>query len=450
MGRGNWRRAAGLLAALLAPSSASGQATIIGNVSALADYLPNVPQPGSPDRPAAISELRLRAIADAQLDAKPWLRFRLAGAADGLLADRAGSVRDASVDALEAWIELAGARGDVRAGMSRIAWGRLDEIQPTDVINPIDVSRYLLEGRSEARIAVPLVRARFLPSDRLSIEGVLVPVFRPGRFDRLDEDSSPFNLFNDIPPPACMALAGVVCPERWTFERQEPAAGKLQGGARVSATTGRVDWSVSGWNGFVPFGLLDGPVYWAPATFLVEHPRYTMLGGDFETVIGKWAIRGEAAFFPDRPLQVENQARWFEGHAFEAGAGVDRRAGDFTLSGTILFRRTVTYTLRPIDPNFRGRSTFRDLYARAFNESVSLAAGFSRTFNRDRVETRLFSLVNLGDRAAFVRGVVAWKPADDLAIESTVGWFFGDGDDVITRFGDRDFAGVKLKYYFGR
>lgn len=434
------------LGAVAAPAWAQS-ASISGNVSALVDHLPNVPRPGAAGADA-VSELRLRAIVDAQVEAAPWLRFRFAGLADGLAADRGGSARGAAVDMLEAWAEVSGRRGDLRAGMTRLAWGRLDEVQPTDVINPIDVSRYLLDGRSEARLAVPLVRARLMPTDNITLEGVLVPWFRHGRFDRLDEETSPFNLLNDLPPPVCVALAGVVC-DRWHFERQEPDDGDLQGGARVSLTAGRVDWSVSAWNGIVPFGLLNGPLASAPPSFRLEHPRYAMFGGDFETVTGQWAIRGEGAFFPDRPVQVENEARWFKGDAFEAGAGVDRRAGDFTLSGTVLYRRTHGWIKTP-PSGFVGRVTFRDLYRETLHQSVSVVAGFSRTFTRDRVETRVFSLVNPEDRAGFVRGLLAWKPADDVAVETSVGWFIGDGDDVITQFGDRDFGYVRVKYYFGR
>ncbi len=213
----------------------------------------------------------------------------------------------------------------------------------------------------------------------------------------------------------------------------------MQGGARMSATTGRVDWSVSGWNGFVPFGLISGVSPSNPAALRLVHPRYAMLGADVETVIGQWALRAEAAYFPDRPMQVSNQPSLFEGNSLEAGAGVDRRAGDFTLSGTVLLRREDTLTQEA-----------SNLMRGDVRTSVSVVAGFSRTFNRDRVETRLFSLVNPGDRAAFVRGVLAWKPADDVAIETSAGWFAGEGDDVITRFGDRDFAYLRLKYYFGR
>jgi hypothetical protein len=439
---------AALLAALASPALAQS-ASLTGSVSALVDHLPNLPPPGTGTARHAATELRLRAVVDAQIAAAPWLRFRFAGLADGLAADRGETIGAAAADALEAWAEIAGSRGDLRAGMSRIAWGRLDEVQPTDVINPIDVSRYLLDGRSEARIAVPLVRARLFPSDRLTLEGVLVPVFRPGTFDRLDESTSPFNLLLDLPPPLATGCPpGALCAAAWRFDRDLPSAGAMQGGARLGVTTGRIDWSVSGWNGFVPFGIVEGS-HEHPGTLVLRHPRFIMYGGDLETVRGKWAIRGEAAWFPGKPGQDPATGLPFDGDSLEAGAGVDRRAGDFTLFGTLLYRwaeRPVLLSQSEPGPN----GAVLQLWGLRSRSSASLVAGFSRTFNRDRVETRVFSLINPDDRAGFVRGLLAWKPADDIAVETSIGWFIGEGDDVITRFGDRDFAYVRLKYYFGR
>lgn len=417
-----------------AASSAHAQSgSITGSISAVIDALPNVP------RSDVVGELRLRAIADARIDATPWLRFRLAGVADGLAADRNGTVRDARADALDVWVEASGARADIRAGVGRLTWGRLDEIQPTDVINPIDVARFLLEGRSEARLPVAFVRARFIPSERLTVEGVIAPFFRAGTFDRLDEPTSPFNLLRDIPAPACPP--GAPCPALWTFVRQAPEGGVWQGGGRVAVTTGRVDWSVSAWSGFTPFALVGGIEPSRPAALTLVHPRYTMYGADLETVTGKWAWRAEAAWFPDRTLQIENEPATFEGASFEGGAGLDRRAGDYTLSGTVLFRRS----------DVRARAMSTDLVYRSGTvQNVSLVAGFSRTYNRDRIETRVFTLVNPKDEAGFLRGVLSWKPVDDVAVETSIGWFMGEGDDVITRFGDRDFGYIRLKYFFGR
>ena len=419
-----------MIAALALPAMpVHAQTTsITGSVSAIVDHLPNAPA-------GAATELRVRALVDAAIDPAPWLRVRLAGVADGLAADRQGAVRDVAIDAREAWVEFAGRRGDLRAGAGRLTWGRLDEVQPTDVINPLDVATYLLEGRSEARLPVAFVRGRVFAGESLRLEGVIVPVFRRATFDRLDEASSPFNLLADLPPPPC--LPGFECAGEWSFARETPDAGRLQGGARLGVTSGRVDWSVSAWRGFEPFALVDGLA--GAFTLRQTHPRYTMLGADMETVTGPWAWRAEAAYFPGRSLQVEGESAVFEGDSLEAGAGLDRRAGDFTLSATVLVRRQDVAT----------RASAPDALAISVRTNVSLVGGFSRTYARDRFETRVFTLVNPEDRAAFLRGVLTWKPADDVVVESSVGWFAGEGDDVITRFADRDFVYLRMKYYFG-
>jgi hypothetical protein len=108
------------------------------------------------------------------------LRLTASGFAEGLLADRGGRVTDATAEAQELNAAFHARRFELTAGLGRVVWGRLDELQPTDVINPIDVSRFFFEGRSEARLSVPLVRARVFAGDRVSVEGVYVPFFRAG------------------------------------------------------------------------------------------------------------------------------------------------------------------------------------------------------------------------------------------------------------------------------
>jgi hypothetical protein len=157
--------------------SAMAQSAPTGYDSLLADHLPN--------RDA--TELRARVFAEQTVDARPWLRLVASGFVEGLIADRDGSVRDAVAEPQDLTATLRSKRFDVTAGFGRVVWGRLDELQPTDVVNPLDVSRVLLEGRSEARLAVPLVRATLYAGEHASIEGVYVPFFRRGRFDRLAE-----------------------------------------------------------------------------------------------------------------------------------------------------------------------------------------------------------------------------------------------------------------------
>jgi hypothetical protein len=77
---------------------------------------------------------------------------------DGLVADRNGSVNDFRVECGTPGWRFVAAAVDLRAGFGRLPWGRLDEVQPTDLINPLDTSRRLLDGRSDARRAVGFVR----------------------------------------------------------------------------------------------------------------------------------------------------------------------------------------------------------------------------------------------------------------------------------------------------
>ena len=112
-------------------------------------------------------------------------------------------VRAAILRVQEASARFTTSRFDLLAGVSRVVWGRLDEVQPTDVINPLDVSRFFFEGRSEARLPVALIRARAFLSEDATIEGVYVPFYRRGRFDQLDEPTSPFNIEAGASAPRC-------------------------------------------------------------------------------------------------------------------------------------------------------------------------------------------------------------------------------------------------------
>lgn len=383
-------------------SVAEAQSMPTGYVSVLVDYLPN----------RAATELRARAFVEQKADAGPRLRLVASGFVEGLIADRGEAVRDAVAEADELTATLRTKRFDLTAGFGRVVWGRLDELQPTDVVNPLDVSRFFFEGRSEARLAVPLVRATLFAGEHASVEGVYVPFFRRGRFDRLDEPASPFTLSPDLP-----------------FTDRSPArtARNAQGGARANLTSGRVDWSVSAYRGFRPFGI-----YTAAQPFIVEraYPRFTMIGGDFETVFGPWGIRGEVAAFTADAFQPPTPGPAPTGSSFDAGGGVDRRAGEYRVSGQVLFHRE-TYDA-----------------ARDSRTDVSLIVSADRTFSRQKYEGRLFGVYNPASGAAFVRGIARANLRDNLALEGSIGGFTGDGADNIGRFADSDFAYVRLKYFF--
>ena len=439
-------RAVGVSAAAASSENDQPRPDLVdGYVSIGTDYLPNI---------GDTLELRTRLFVERQVDAGPNVRFSFSGWAEGLIADRADSfrpeldgrsasaktVRDAVARPHEAYVDLRAGSIDLRAGLSNVVWGRLDEVPPSDVINPLDISRYLFEGRNEARLPVPLVRARWVGSETLTVEGVWVPLFRRARFDFLDEDSSPFNLLtdrdlcrDDAPcPPIPLEIA---------IDRREPARtlGHSQGGARVSATTRA--------RGLVGVGLsrlrvvrrrrrsIASPGPPSPLRLIETYPRFTMIAGDVEAVRGAWAIRGEAAAFVDRTFQPAEPSDGpgggvYEGHAIEAGGSVERKAGDYRINLAVLMERQIAA-------------------GDAFTETdVSLVMGAQRGFARDTRRVLLFGLWNMADSSGFLRSIGSWSLRDNLWLEGSVGWFLGEGTDTLSRFASRDFAYVKLKAYF--
>ena len=430
--------AAVCLAWLAAGPAHAQRGPVDGHVSIGVDHLANLDD---------TTELRARLFVERAWTSGSW-RLRGAALAEGLAADRDRTRRDGHLQIREATIAWSGGAFDIRAGVGTIVWGRLDEVQPTDVVNPLDASKYLLDGRAEARLPVTHVRARWFAGEAAAVEAVWVPFFRRGRYDVLDEASSPFNLTND----AARCTPGPSCPPVASFQRNEPARtlGGSQGGARLSATSGRIDWAIAVYSGYPGFGRLSAipigvllpagtPAPPVPPNAVVvseRFPRFTMFGGDAETVRGDWSIRGEAALTTGDTVVMGESPLGVDGHSIRAGIGADRKAGAYRLSGTVLVEH-------------RGADASPVLGIPAGTDTnVSLVVGGDRGFARDTRKVRVFGAWNVADSSGFARTIGSWSLRDNLSLEGSIGWFFGQGDDTISRFADRDFVTVSLKTYF--
>ena len=104
--------------------------------------------------------------------------------------------------------------------------------------------------------------------------------------------------------------------------------------------------------------------------------------------------------------------------------GVDRKAGDYRVSGTALVHREPSRT------------------------DLSLVLSADRTFARERYDVRLFGVYGATEGSAFVRAIGTAKLRDDVALEASGGWFGGGGRDLVGRFEHSDCVYVRLKVYF--
>ena len=157
-----------------------------------------------------------------------------------------------------------------------------------------------------------------------------------------------------------------------------------------------------------------------------------MIGGDFETVRGHWGVRGEVAAFVDDNFE-DPALRVIKGQSVDAGFGVDRRAGDYRISGNALLHR------ESYDAPIAGEGGRTD---------VSLIAAADRTFSRERYHLRTFAVYNPNESSGFARAIATANVRDNFAIEGSGGWFIGDGRDIVGRFADSDFLYLRLRYYY--
>ena len=118
-----------------------------------------------------------------------------------------------------------------------------------------------------------------------------------------------------------------------------------------------------------------------------------------------------------------------KGRAFDAGAGFDRRTGEFRVfASAILHRQWSTE-----DPSVS-------------RTDVSLVGSIERQFGRDRYLARAFTVINPGDASGFVRCLFVWRVRDDVAVEGSAAAFLGEGDDALARFNTRDFMLVRVRW----
>jgi hypothetical protein len=205
-----------------------------------------------------------------------------------------------------------------------------------------------------------------------------------------------------------------------------------------------VDWSVSAYRGIKAFPTSTiTPSLTSPLSFVIREtfPRFTMVGGDFETVRGPWGFRGEVAGFVDDELQSTRAIRGVPGHSVTAGVGLDRKAGDYRIAADALWSRSAVDSSDPVGRAFDGDADVE-------RTDVSLVLAADRSFARETRTVRVFAAYDPADATTFTRVIAAASVRDNVWIEGSGGLITGTSLDIIGRLTRRDFAYARLKVFF--
>jgi len=388
----------------------------------------------------------------------------------------------------EAYVRYSRSLLDLKVGIQKVEWGKLDEINPVDNLNPQDFSKYVTFKKIDRKIGIPMIKLDvFPPVVDLTVEAVWVPFFVPYRMPRPGEKWFPPIFY--IPGTVDVGIPGIPpvnihmnvpepdLPPR-TFENSEAAL-------RISKTIRNVDVALSFFHGYdtsTPVfrgeGWLDVSLTGFPPVLNAEYtvdllPRFekvNVYGLELSTAVGSFTIRTEWAYIQN-PYQtvsvnledvmatvpipsveeitrliLENllktgQARAvlpldpdlsLQRDAIEGGVGVDYLWGDHLFTAQILVNH-----IRQYDPR---------LLMNEFDVSVSLACRFS--WLDDSLNADMAALYNFSEESVVLTPEVSYRFTQSL--KGTLQFLFIEGprETFVGQYTDNDQIMLRGRYSF--
>lgn len=198
---------------------------------------------------------------------------------------------------------------DLRAGIQRFAWGRLDEYPPNDLFNPWDYTQFLIKPLEDRKIGVPAVAATLSAKD-WTYETVWVPVLVPYRLPMPDERWAGTSIAATI---AQNVPNGQIVPQE--PDLPDRAIENSSVGLRIKRT-GDIEWAINLFHGYDP-----RPVFKTTALSIIPQatgvnidPGYvpdfhkiSVIGMDAAAVRGDLSLRAEVAYTQDRYLNIRRE-----------------------------------------------------------------------------------------------------------------------------------------------
>jgi hypothetical protein len=186
---------------------------------------------------------------------------------------------------------------ELRAGIQRFSWGRLDEYPINDLLNPWDYTQFLRKSLEDRKIGVPSISARLNKRD-WNMELVWVPLLVPYRLPLLTER---WSVFPEITTAAKNYDAEIINQDG---DLPSHNIENSSVGLRIQGS-GTVDWGVTLFHGYdlrpvfktteSVISLISGKVVVNPGAEPDFH-KMSSIGIDAAFVKGDWSLRAEAAY----------------------------------------------------------------------------------------------------------------------------------------------------------
>jgi len=326
-------------------------------------------------------------------------------------------------DFQEAYIDYYSNFLDVRFGRQVIAWGKADEINPTDILNPQNLAN-ISEDKGILKIGLMSLKTEWKFSDYI-LEGIWKPEFDDIKFPAMDSRWAFFTIpgLEELPEPEYPKNR--IQDTEWAF--------------KLSRTISLFDLSVSyfdGWDNIATPVLTFNPELQQMQLDKLKFFRTKMIGADFAGSVSSFGLWAEAAYFitenNDDPLVKNPYLQYVIGT-------------DYTFDNGILIN------LQYFQEVNKEKSDEEIISKLGFGIPLQQAVSFRLEKSFGEIEehsVEVFGIYDIKDNSIMFQPKLILSPEDAFEIEVGVILYYGEEESIFGRFEKNDLVYLKGTYSF--
>lgn len=367
----------------------------------------------------------------------------------------------------EALLTFKTSRFDFLVGQTALTWGRGDFINPTDVMHPSDLRHFVTEEFGTTKRASLIGQVNYYPG-KFFLSLTALPLFEPMRVSLVGSDwgflrlplatrinLQPFvdvnqdaeRLFREADPRIIQRVEEVLLRSGARHDELGESSFAFRTGASISRTAFSLTYAYV-WD-YLPAmqvgeafdrALADGVVNALDLLGVLPglldmgdaYHRTHVIGADFETVVGSYTLRAEAAYYSDRTQFVANLSAVVKPWVWWV-AGVDRT---FPENHYLNVQVSGAHILDAEGLEF---SQFRE------NHFI-LTALYQGRFLREKLRPELRGLYSPTTEDYFVSPRVGYSFNDHLTLTLGANFLEGESDTLFGQFTRNDQVFLLFEY----
>ncbi len=331
----------------------------------------------------------------------------------------------------EAYVDLYYGWGDFRFGKQIVAWGKADELNPTDILNPQRLGNFS-EVKNIRKIGLMMFKGSFWLG-----ENTLTFVWKP-EFDyyRFPTDNPRFSF---IPIPGLGELQP---------DLPENELKNTEWALKFERTIGLYDISVSyfeGWeNIFTPIFTYD-PNHQVQILDKLTFRRIKMFSADMAGSFHSFGVWTEAAYFRTEDSGGNDPA--VKNPYIQIVAGTDYTFMNGLKVNLQYFKEYITMINN--DSEEQMEESIMSRLGLGFPMRQAFSSRFSRDFGpSEQHSAEIFTLYDIDESGYMVQPKIIYSPEDALNLEFGLNLYGGGSESMFGRFKKNDEVYIKAEFSF--